>query len=85
MTFTEREQAADIYGVVRGLGARGVLGGDTEAITAERLEWLDRAERAIERAIGTERILLAEPDDAMLRQWLDVLRQRRAALQPATQ
>jgi hypothetical protein len=82
MTFSPREVAAGHYSAAVGMGQGRIHGGDMESITLERLATLDRTSRAIERAIGTERIILREPDDAMLRQWLDVLQQRRAAIKP---
>jgi hypothetical protein len=82
MTFSKREFADSLYGAVIGLGQGNVRGANPDEVRAARLDICDRAERAIERAIGSERILLREPDDAMLRRWLQQVQRRRDALQP---
>ena len=44
----------------------------------ERLRFIDQCVRLIERAKGTDRILIQEPDDGRLEQYLTILRDHRA-------
>jgi hypothetical protein len=64
------------------MGHAGVLGVDPGEVTAARICTCDSAEQANVRAIGTERILVGEPDDVMLRRWLLQVQRRRDSLQP---
>jgi hypothetical protein len=83
--FTNREQVADIYGVVRGMGRAKVRGADADEVRAARIDTCDRAERAINAALaGPERNFVGEPGDDQLEQMLRHVARIRAALQPAT-
>jgi hypothetical protein len=82
--FSPREVAADRYAAVAGMGYGRVLGVDADQVTAARVGACVSAEQAIARAIGTERVLLREPDDAMLRRWLLQVQHRRDELQTTT-
>jgi hypothetical protein len=84
MTFTKRESAESLYRAAIGTGMGQVRGADPDEVRTARVQTHRRAEQAIEAAIGSERVLLREPCDVTLRRWLEQVKQRRAALQPAT-
>lgn len=71
--LTPREEAASAYNAALALGRRRVLGLDSEKmelVTAERLESVRKAARAIVRARDSERHFPREVGDAQLGQML---------------
>ena len=75
--LTPRERAAGAFNAAMAQGRSRVMGADDMvAITATRLANVRSAERLIAAARGTERLFIAEPDDARLEQ----MRQRAARL-----
>ena len=59
---------------VRALGSSPVLGAEPQEVAAGRLRLVRQAERVIERARGTERSAMTEPDDAALDRMLSEVR-----------
>ncbi len=83
--LTPRESAAGMFTSVRSMGTRQVRGVDHEALTCERLDLLEQAERAINRALaGPAPCFAVEPDDTALRAMLHTVEQRRAAVAATT-
>ena len=80
--LTPRETAASLYGPALG-APRQVWGGRNEGVLAARLDRLCRARIAIDRALGTERLLHREPDDAQLAEMAARLDAEIAKHQPA--
>ncbi|MBY0442056.1 MAG: hypothetical protein K2Q25_07995 [Mycobacteriaceae bacterium] len=78
--LTEREQAASLYGVVRGMRSSRPRGADMSEVTRGRLARLDQAAAAIASAIGTPRILVREPSDPQLTQMGEHVNRIRASI-----
>jgi hypothetical protein len=88
MSFTKREAADSVYSTAKAINAGVVVGASTqmmENITASRLAHIDAALAAVDAAVGSDKILLREPDNeklAQMRADLEVHRERIAAILP---
>jgi len=79
--FSKREVALDLFNSARGIGTKRVFGAPNEDFQREvmvgRLNFINRALVAIDDAIGSERLLVQEPDDIKLAEFKAILKEQR--------
>lgn len=78
--FTPREVADALFTSAASTGTKSVMGASAEQmheIVSHRLAHIDDAIRAIDKAVGSPRVLLREPDDQRLAQMKAILTERR--------
>lgn len=77
--LTARQHALSTFNAVRGAGDGNVLGGNPDEIRRGRLEFVDNAIAAVNKAIGSgePRRFIGEPSDEDLAAMLEWLQQRR--------
>lgn len=78
--FTLRETAEEMFTSAQATSTARVFGANSEMmseIATHRLQHIDDAIVAIDKAIGSPRLLLREPDDFRLAQMREILKERR--------